>query len=83
MTTQIRKDSPGLVLVVGLFMIVVLQGVALSSALTHPVVGVAVGSAEALLACRVSATPSTRVLRWLLVMFGVVTIAFSLFLWMG
>jgi hypothetical protein len=81
MTAQTTRESPGLVLVVGLFMIVAPQGVALWSALAHPVVGTAVGSAEVLLAWRLSPTPGSRVLRWLLVMFGVATIAFSLFLW--
>jgi hypothetical protein len=83
MTTQTAEESPGLVLVVGLFMIVVLPGVALGSGLAHPVVGTAVGSTEVLLGWRLSSTQNARVLRWLLVLFGAATIAFSLFLWVA
>ena len=74
-----RSDSPLLVLVVGLVMIALLQGVALRSVIAAPVLGLALGVAETALARRLSSTPRTRVLRWILAIFGVATVMLALF----
>ena len=74
-----KSESSLLVLFVGLVMIVLLQGIAIRSVLAAPLLGVAVGAAETLLAWRLSATPHTRVLRWLLAIFGVSTLVLGVY----
>ena len=80
-TVREHRESPWLLLVVGLFMVYVLLNVALLSASMLPALGVAVGLIELTFAWRLSSTPSTRIFRWLLALFGVATIALSAFVW--
>ena len=81
MSTKLRtkNDSPLLVLLVGLFMIVLLQGIAIRSVVASPALGLALGAAETAFAWRMTATARTRVLRWLLAMFGVATILLAIY----
>ena len=74
-----KNDSPLTVLLVGLLMIVLLQGIAITSVDSAPLLGLALGVAETVLAWRMASTPGTRVLRWLLSIFGVATILLAVF----
>lgn len=74
-----RNESQVVVLLVGLVMVVLLQGIAIRSVVAAPMLGLGVGVAEAVLAWRMTSTPRTRVLRWLLAIFGVATILLALF----
>ena len=77
------NDSHLAVLLVGLFMIAVLQSVALLSATTHVALGVAVGTAELVVAWRLATPRKSRVLRWILAGFGALTVALSLYWSLG
>lgn len=81
MSTVVRtkNESPLLVLLVGLVMIVLLQGIAIRSVVASPVLAFALGVAETVLAWRMSSTRRTRVLRWLLVIFGAATVVLAVY----
>jgi len=70
------------VLIVGLIMIALLQPLAVWAATTHLVLGLGVGTVEVLAGWAVPVPTSTAALRLLLITFGLVTLALSLYWWL-
>ena len=72
-----REQQDLMVLLAGLLLVLLLQGVAFLATAATPVLGLMLGAVELLFAWRVAPTSRLSPLRWLLVGFGVVTLLLS------